>query len=163
MNLVVMNLVSVFVNFYKKSLHVFTDSDVFEMTLEINDRARQARKIIALPSITPWDALKDRIAQVFNLHPGSMQLQYRFSNEKPNSLPFDLVSLDDYKEMRDHLRPFVVPKILASGKVSKSVRKVVMVHIFAKGTENLPASGEKGKVSGRYCCCFDSKQLIYIY
>jgi hypothetical protein len=121
MDPVATNLVSVFDKLdFLKFLHLFTDSDVFDMTLEINDRARQARKLIALPSTTPWNVLKDRVAQVFNIHPGSMQLQYRLSNEKPNSFPFDLISLEDYNEMRDQLRPFVVPKILASGKPSKS-------------------------------------------
>jgi len=123
-------------------------TDTFEMTFEINDKARRARKNITLPSYTSWNTLKDRVAQVFNIHPGSLQLQYRFSNEKSNSLPFDLVSLDDYNEMRDQLRPHVVPKILANGKPSKSARKLVTVQLFDKGMEEVPVSGEKGvKVS----------------
>jgi hypothetical protein len=76
-------------------------TEVFDMTFEINDKARGARKNITLPSFTSWDTLKDKVAQVFNLHPGSLQLQYRFSNEKSSSLPFDLISLNDYNEMRD--------------------------------------------------------------
>lgn len=140
-------------------------TDVFEMTFEINDKARGARKNITLSSFTSWDNLKDKVAQVLNLHPGSLKLQYRFSNEKSNSLPFDLVSLDDYNEMRDQLKPFVVPKILASGKPSKSARKLVTVQLFDKGTEGVPASGEKGVKVSRDYCRFDSAsgQLIYIY
>lgn len=113
------------------------------MTFEINDKARGARKIITLPSFTAWDSLRDKVAQVLNNHPGSLRLQYRFSNEKGNALPFDLVSLNDYNEMRDQLKPFVVPKILASGKPSKSARKLVMVQLFDKG-EGVPAGSEKG-------------------
>ena len=143
-----------------------TDSEsdvVFDMTFEINDKARGARKNITLPSYTSWDTLKDRVAQVLNLHPGSLRLQYRFSNEKSNLLPFDLVSLEDYQEMCDQLRPLVVPKILANGKPSKSARKLVTVQLFDKGTEGRgPASGEKGiKVSSiilQYKSIF-----IYIY
>ena len=123
-------------------------TEVFDMTFEINDKARGARKNITLPSFTSWDTLKDKVAQVFNLHPGSLQLQYRFSNEKSSSLPFDLISLNDYNEMRDRLKLCVAPKILASGKPSKSARKLVTVQLFDKGMEGIPAGGEKNvKVS----------------
>jgi hypothetical protein len=105
------------------------------MTFEINDKARGARKNITLRSFTSWDNLKDRVAQVLNLHPQSLHLQYRFSNEKSNSLPCDLVSPNDYNEMREQLKPFVVPKILASGKPSKSARKLVTVQLFDKNME----------------------------
>jgi hypothetical protein len=125
------------------------------MTFEINDRARGARKNITLPSFTSWDTLKDKVAEVLNLHPGSLRLQYRFSNEKSNALPFDLVSLEDYHAMCDQLEPLVVPKILKSGKPSKASRKLVTVQLFDK--EGLPASAEKGnKVSN---LCFDSANL----
>ena len=120
---------------------VFTDT--FEMTFEINDKARGARKIITLPSFTASDSLKDKVIQVLNNYPGSLQLQYQFSNEKSNALPFDLVSLNDYNKMHDQLKPFVVPKILASGKPSKSARKLVMVQLFDKG-EGVPTGSEKG-------------------
>jgi hypothetical protein len=141
-NLVAMNLVSVLLNKFFIEATVLADD--FEMTFEINDKVRGARKNITLPSFTSWIDLKDKVAQVLNLHPGSLQLQYRFSNEKSNSLPFDLASLDDYTEMCNQLRPFVIPKILASGKPSKSARKLVTVQLFDKGMEGVPASGEKG-------------------
>jgi hypothetical protein len=116
------------------------------MTFEINDNARGARKNLTLPSSTSWADLQDRVAQVFNVHTGSLQLQYRFSNDKNNSLPFDLRSDNDYIDMRDQLQPHVVPKILASGKPSKSVRKLVTVQLFNRGMEGV--SSEKGtKVS----------------
>lgn len=128
------------------------------MTFEINDKARGARKNVTLPSFTSWDNLKDRVAQVLNRHPESLHLQYRFSNEKSNSLPFDLVSLTDYDEMRDKLKPFVIPKILANGKPSKSARKLVIVQLFDKGMEGVPqaAGGEKIVKVSRYCC-FNTK------
>jgi hypothetical protein len=115
------------------------------MTFEINDQARGVRKNLTLSSLASWASLQDRVAQVLNVHQRSLQLQYRFSNEKNNSLPFDLRSHDDYDEMRDQLRPYIVPKILANGKPSKSVRKLVVVQIFNRGTEG--KSGEKDKVS----------------
>lgn len=108
------------------------------MTFEINDKARGTRKNITLPSITPWADLQDWVAQVLNVYRGSLQLQYRFSNEKNNSLPYDLHSHDDYDAMRDQLRPFIVPKILASGRVSKTVRKLVMVQLFNRGLDSEP-------------------------
>ena len=137
-------------------------TDVFDMTFEVNDKARGARKNITLPSFTSWDTLKDKVAQVLNRHPGLLQLQYRFSNEKSNSLPFDLLSLEDYHGMCDQLRPLVVPKILASGKPSKSARKLVMVQLFDKGMEGVPAGGEKGVKVSRYITVA-SILLIYIY
>lgn len=113
------------------------------MTFEINDKARGARKKLTLPSSTSWDDLRDRVSHVFNIHPASLQLQYRFSNENKNSLPFDLCSYNDYIEMCDQLRPFVIPKILSNGKPSKSIRKLVVVQLFCKGMEGV--SDEKGK------------------
>jgi hypothetical protein len=118
------------------------------MTFEINDKARGSQKNLTLSSLTSWANLQDRVAQVLNIHQASLQLQYRFSNEKNNSLPFDLRSHDDYIEMCDQLRPFVIPRILANGKRSKTVRKLVTVQLFnnLKGMEEV--SGEKGvKVS----------------
>lgn len=123
-------------------------TETFEMKLEINDKAKGARKNITLPSSTSWASLRDKVAQVLNIHPESLQLQYRFSNEKNNLLPFDLHSHDEYGDMRDQLRPFVVPKILANGKLSKSIRKPVTVQLFNRGMEGGSAGGEKGvKVS----------------
>lgn len=115
------------------------------MTFEINDKARGARKNLTLSSLTSWADLQDRIAQVLNVHTGSLQLQYRFSNEKNNSLPFELSSHNDYRDMRDQLQPFVVPKILANGKPSKTVRKLVSVQVFNRGTEGV--SGTKVSIS----------------
>ena|SRR5882762_6490392 len=116
------------------------------MTFEINDTVRGTRKNLALPSSTPWDDLQDKVSQILNIHPGSLQLQYRFSNEKNNSLPYNLRSHDDFIEMRNQLRPFVGPKILKSGKVSNTARKLVVVQLFNKGIEGV--SGEKSvKVS----------------
>ena len=126
-----------------------TDSEAtFEMTFEISDIAKGVRKKFTLPSLTSWDDLQDSVAKNLDIHPGSLQLQYRFSNEKSNSLPFNLRSHDDYIEMRDQLRPLVVPKILSNGKPSKSVRKAVFVQLFNKGRDLEGVSGEKGvKVS----------------
>ena len=116
------------------------------MTFEINDKARGARKNITLPSSTSWAALQDRVAQILNIHQGSLQLQYRFSNDKSTLDPFDLRLDADYCGMRDILRPLVVPRILANGKPSKSVRKLVTVRLFNRDGEAV--TGEKGvKVS----------------
>lgn len=136
-------------------LHIVTEA--FEMTFEINDKARGTRKNLTLPSSKSWADLQDRVAQALNIHHGSLKLQYRFSNEKNNSLPFDLSSDNDYIEMRNQLRPFILPKILANGKPSKCARKLVTVQLFNKCMEEV--SGEKGKVS-RYISCFG--KLIYI-
>jgi hypothetical protein len=117
------------------------------MTFEVNDKARGAQGKLTLSSLASWANLQDRVAQALNVHQGSLQLQYHFSNKKTNSLPFDLCSYDDYDEIRDQLRPFIVPRILANGKHSKSARKLVMVQLFNRDMERI--SGKKaGKVSG---------------
>lgn len=115
--------------------NIFTET--FDMTYEINDKAKGTRKKLTLPSSSSWVDLRDKVSEVFNVHPGSLQLQYRLSNENKNSLPFDLCSHDDYTEMCDQLRPFVIPKILSNGKPSKSVRKQVVVQLFCKGMEGV--------------------------
>ena len=121
-------------------------TEAFDMTFEINDKAKGTRKNLILPSLSTWDDLQDKVSQVLNIHPGSLQLQYRFSNENKNSLPFDLCSLDDYVEMCNQLRPHIVPRILSNGKPSKSARKLVVVQLFNRGMEGV--SREKGvKVS----------------
>jgi hypothetical protein len=73
-----------------------------------------------------------------------LQLQYCFSNEKQNFLPFDFDSHIAYVEMHDQLRSFIVPKILVNGKPSKTVRKLVMVQLFNKDAEGDGVSGGKG-------------------
>src|ERR1700730_488844 len=92
-------------------------------------------KKLILSFLTPWAGLQNKIAQVFDIYPGSLQLQYCFSNEKQNLLPFDLDSHDGYVEMHDQLRPFIVTKVLANRKPSKTVRKLVTVQLFNKGAE----------------------------
>ena len=117
------------------------------MTFEVNDKARGAQKELTLSSLASWADLQDRVAQALNVHQGSLQLQYHFSNEKTNSLPFNLHSYDDYDERRDQLRPFIVPRILANEKCSKSARKLVMVQLFNRDMEGI-SGGKAGKVSG---------------
>ena len=107
------------------------------MMFEINDKARGAQKNLTLSSLTSWANLQDWVVQVLNVHQESLQLQYRFSNEKSNSLPFNLHLHDDYNEMRDQLRPLIVPRILANGKHLKSARKLVTVQLFNRGMEGV--------------------------
>lgn len=137
-------------------------TEVYDMTFEINDKARGARKNLTLSSSTSWAKLQDRVAQALNIHPESLQLQYRFSNEKNNSLPFDLSSHDDYNEMRNQLRTFILPRILANGKPSKSVRKLVTVQLFNKGMEGVSVEKGADKVS-RYYMIYQSLCETYIF
>jgi hypothetical protein len=136
-------------------------TETFEMTIEVHDKAKGARKNLTLPSSTPWADLQNKVAQIFNIYPGSLQLQYRFSNEKPNSLPFDLNSHDAYVMMCDQLRPFVVPKILANGKPSKAIRKLIMVQLFNKDAEGDGVSGGKGAKVRRSLSV--QQQATYLY
>ena len=92
--------------------------------------------------MTLWADLQNKVTQIFDIYPGPLQLQYHFSNEKQNLLPFNLNSHNAYVEMHDQLRPFIVPKILANRKPSKTIRKLVTVQLFNKEMEYLA-----GKVS----------------
>ncbi|KAF8812202.1 hypothetical protein BYT27DRAFT_7207641 [Phlegmacium glaucopus] len=133
-----------------------TDTDefeTFEMTFEINDKVRGSCKNLTLSSLTPWSVLRDKIAQALNIHPESLKLQYRFSNEKNNTLPFNLSSHNDYIKMQDQLKPFVVPKILANSKPSKSARKLVTVQLFNKEGDDIPGPQAGGKEVGQTRQC----------
>jgi ribosomal protein S12 len=94
--------------------------------------------------LTSWADLQNKVTQIFDIYPGSLQLQYHFSNKKQNLLPFDLNSHNAYVEMCDQLRSFIVPKILVNRKPSKTVRKLVTVQLFNKGAEGDGVSGRKG-------------------
>ena len=65
---------------YTGYLNMLTET--FEMTFEINDKSRGARKNITLPSPTSWAALQDKVAEILNVHTGSLQLQYRSQTKK---------------------------------------------------------------------------------
>ena len=107
------------------------------MTFEINNKARGAQKNLTLSLLTSGANLQDWVAQVLNVHQESLQLQYRFSNEKSNSLPFNLHLHNDYNEMCDQLQLLIVPRILANGKRSKSAQKLVTVQLFNRGMEGV--------------------------
>lgn len=119
------------------------DTEPFDMTFEINDVAKGIRKNLTMSSMTLWDDLRNKVAQVLNIFPGSLRLQYRFSNEQKASLPFDLDSDEAYKEMRDKLEPLVVPEILKSGKRSTRKKKLVTVQLFDKNAEGDGGPGGK--------------------
>jgi hypothetical protein len=113
------------------------------MTFEINDIAKGIRTNLTLSSTTSWQDLRHKIAEVLNIFPDSLHLQYRFSNEQKGSLPFNLDSAESYKEMRDKLEPLVVPEILQSGQRSKRKRKLVTVQLFDKEAGADGGSGGK--------------------
>ena len=82
--------------------------------------------------------------------------------KKNNSLPFDLSSHDDYSEMRNQLRTFILPRILANGKPSKSVRKLVTVQLFDKGMEGVSVEKGADKVSRYYMIYSRFAKLTYL-
>jgi hypothetical protein len=88
--------------------------------------------------------MQNQVAQIFNIYPGSLQLQYRLSTNKQNSFPFDFDSHDTYVDMCDQLQLLVVPKILVNGKHYKRPRKLAMVQLFNKGADGDGGMSEKG-------------------
>lgn len=81
----------------------------------------------------PWTALKDKLAELLNVHPTTLHAQYRLSTDSKASLPFDLTSQTELNNLLNVLHPLVVPPILASGRRSTRRMKPVSVQISNKG------------------------------
>jgi len=132
-----------------RSLYLCGIIEPFEMTFKIDDTAKGIRQTLTVPSTTLWYDLQNQVARVINVFPDSMNLQYRFSNEKKTALPFNLDSHESYVAMCDKLEPLVVPEILKNGQRSTRKRKLVTVRLFDKAKnaeDNSGSSGKSGKV-----------------
>jgi hypothetical protein len=132
-----------------RSLYLCGIIEPFEMTFEIDDMAKGIRQTLTVPSTTLWYDLQNQVARVINVFPDSMNLQYRFSNEKKTALPFNLDSHESYVAMCDKLEPLVVPEILKNGQRSTRKRKLVTIQLFDKAKnaeDNSGSSGKSGKV-----------------
>lgn len=117
-------------------------------TMDVTNKQKGSRVIQTSSSITPWTALKDKLSEIMNIHPTTLQAQYRLSTENKRSLLFDLTSQLDLDALIIRLRPLVVPPINADGRRSTRRMKAVSVQIFNKNDElQSPQNGSGGKVS----------------
>ena len=77
------------------------------------------------------------------MHPDNLHLQYKFSNEAPKALPFNLNSPELYTNMLKRFEPHAI----ANGK-RKGARKEVRVDVFHKdAVGEVKSSGKPVKVS----------------
>ena len=118
------------------------------MTFVIEDRLKGSQQTLIVPSTILWFDFQQKIAEVLNVFPSKLQLQYRFSNENKSSLPFDLNSHVSFGLMCDKLRPLVVPPTLKNGKKSTCKMKLVTVKLFNKEAEgeSRQSGGKNSKV-----------------
>lgn len=74
----------------------------------------------------------------------SVHLQYRFSTDSKDSLPYNLRGEKDLQVMMKLLRPLVAPRMTKSGRISGVKKKEVTVQIFDKN--DVPLTQPGGKV-----------------
>ena len=123
-------------------------TEQFQMTFEIEDRAKNHRLELIVSSTILWYDFQQEVTKKLNIFPSKMELQYHFSNKNCSSLPFDLNSHLSFASMRNKLRPFVVPPTLNNGK--KSTRKIKLVTIILSvrdGELESQSGGKNSKVS----------------
>ena len=118
----------------------------FKIECEVYDTARGSRFALTLWSLDTWPAVMDKAAEKFHLYPTGLHLQYRFSNEKPTTLPFDLNSKQAFHDLWDKYKQLqILPSITKSGR--KSTRKTILVQLYNKNAEGESTLKGKGKVS----------------
>ena len=119
------------------------NTEPFDVLYEINDKAKGTWSDLTITSSTFWVEVKHKVAEKFNVYPASLQLQYRFSNEKANSLPFELNTEQAYVEMQDKYERLM---FTGSGKLRKLRAKPIIVQLFDKEAEGISGSKGKGRV-----------------
>ena len=123
-------------------------TEQFQMTFEIEDRAKNCRLELVVSSTILWYDFQQEVAKKLNIFLSKMELQYCFSNENRSSLPFDLNSHLSFASMCNKLRPFVVPPTLNNGKKSTHKMKLVTIILSVRDGELESQSGGKNsKVS----------------
>jgi len=122
---------------------------VFDISVDINDSKNAKRTIKTVQSNIGFYRLRDRVALILKAHPQSIELQYRFSNDRPSALPCDLTSEQEFQAMVDCLRPLIVTPMLRNGKHSSRVMKAVTLQLFNKDDGDPSLMKGDGKVSLR--------------
>ena len=124
-------------------------AEPFQMTFEIKDKARGSQKELIVPLTIIWLEFKQQVAEMLNVFPSNLQLQYYLSNTGNKSLPFNLNSHVMSGSMCNKLRPFVVPLTLKSGKKSTHPMKLVTIKLFNRDTggEVVQSGGKNSKVT----------------
>lgn len=118
---------------------------IFDINIEIHDRARGSRDLIIISSTTLWDELKDTLSEGFNFHPTTLHAQWRLSGEGKGALLFDLCDANGLKAIINLIAPFHAVTYLANGKVSGRKKKIPTVQItnMTGSTESASAGNNK--------------------
>jgi hypothetical protein len=114
--------------------------------MEILDKRNGIRMIEIFSSGKLWLSIRDKVAQILNVYPTALHLQYRFSTD-PKALPCDLTSQLMFETMISLLWPLVVPHKLANGRRSTCAMKPVTVQVFNKDDQQGTQGPNKNKAS----------------
>ena len=118
------------------------------MTFEIEDKAKGSQKELIVSSTVTWFDFQQQAAEMLNIFPANLQLQYRLSNTGAKSLPFDLNSHVTFGSLCNKLWLWIVPETLNNGKKSTHRMKLVTVKLFNRDTGGgvVHSSGKNSKV-----------------
>jgi hypothetical protein len=106
------------------------------------------RIIEVISSTILFHDLRMKVANIINIFPDRLHLQYRLSTDAKATLPCDLQTHSDMSAMVAYMRSRVVPKLTASGRPSARPIKQVNLQLFNQddGPFSTPSLSE-GKVS----------------
>ena len=126
--------------------YALTVAQPFKIECKVFDIERGTRFSLTLLSSDTWPAVVDKAAEKFLKHPSALYLQYRFSNEKRATLPFDLDSKQAFHDLQDKYEQLqILPSITASKR--KTMRKMILIQLYNKNATGESTLKGKAKVS----------------
>src|ERR1700676_1273306 len=133
---------------YNCLTYIWFVTDIFEISIEVIDIQRGKRVRERIFSTILWPTLQQKLSEILNIYSASLHAQYRLSTDAKGSLPFDLTSSQDLRQLVKIIQPLVVPPRLANGKRSKKRMKEVIVSVSQKGdSADFQAAKSGAKVS----------------
>ena len=148
---------------HKAAAHRFvaTATESFSFTMEVNNKWKGCHAIEVVSSTTPWHVLLERIAELLNLYPTSLHLQYQLSTDSNKSYPLELTSQQNLDTLIALLWPLVVQPILASGRHSTRKMKSVTVLVFNKDDDvNMQSDGKVSEAGPYKLMLMDSDRKL---
>jgi hypothetical protein len=89
-----------------------------------------------------------------NQFPGLLRLQYRLDSDKPRSGATSLQSHEEFSMFKDRMRLLIVPRRLASGKVStRGLKPMVMVIFEDVGEQSVSQDAPPNKTGPKKVFC----------
>ena len=126
--------------------YALTVAQPFKIECKVFDIERGTRFSLTLLSSDTWPAVVDKAAEKFLKHPSALHLQYRFSNEKRATLPFNLDSEQAFHNLQDKYEQLqILPSITVLKR--KTMRKMILVQLYNKNATGESTLKGKAKVS----------------